>query len=288
MFDQLCIVGVGLIGGSVARAARAKNLCRNIIGVGRSEASLQRAVELGVIDEWTLSIEEAVRKSDLVILCTPVGSFQSLFELMKPVWRSDAIYTDVGSTKLSVVQAIQAVFGEVPANFVPAHPIAGSENNGVDASTVTLFQNRRVILTPTDTTSEDRLRACVAFWKSMDAEVSVMTVDHHDTVLAATSHLPHVLAFALVEMLRSKDDEQEIFKYAAGGFRDFTRIASSDPTMWADICMANAGQILSLLREFKLSMDVVSDCLDQADRTRLLAFFEDAKAARQQYLNVLN
>lgn len=288
MFDRLCIIGVGLIGGSVARAARQNGLCGSIIGVGRHAESLNHAKTLGVIDDWSLSVEEAVSQSDCVVLCTPVGTFEGLFRAMQPVWNRQALYTDVGSTKQSVVDAACAVFGRVPDNFIPAHPVAGSENNGVDASTAELFRNRRVVLTPVPDNSESRVLTCQQFWQSMGAEVSTMSVQHHDVVLAATSHLPHVLAFALVEMLRSKDDEQEIFRYAAGGFRDFTRIASSDPTMWADICMANAGPIQHLLDEYKLSMDRISDCLKNADRDTLLAFFEDAKAARQQYLNVLN
>lgn len=287
MFERMCIVGVGLIGGSVARAARSRGLCQTIVGVGRSQASLQRALDLCVIDVAEQDVVKGVQGADLVVICTPVGAFETLFRQLKPVWSQDALYTDVGSTKSSVTAAVEAVFGAVPENFVPAHPIAGSESNGVEASMVDLFVGRRVILTPDAGTAPNALQRCEQFWSQLGAEVSSMSVDHHDAVLAATSHLPHVLAFALVELVRSKDDEREIFKYAAGGFRDFTRIASSDPTMWADICMANADKISGLLEEYKHSIDQLGVCITERNHDKLMAFFEDANAARQQYLDVL-
>ncbi|PCI16663.1 MAG: prephenate dehydrogenase [Piscirickettsiaceae bacterium] len=287
MFNKMCIIGVGLIGGSIARASRKNKLCKSIVGVGRHLENLEKAVELGVIDSYTTDIERAVIGADLVVVCTPVGSFTDVFTSLKLNWSEDCLYTDVGSTKGSVVNALQQVFAELPANFVLAHPIAGSENNGVEASIDSLFSAKRTIITPIGSvTNDSAIQQCKKWWEGMGASVTEMTVEHHDEVLAATSHLPHVIAFALVELLRNKEDKKDILKYAAGGFKDFTRIASSDPDMWADICMANANQIVGLLDEFQKLNQGISSLIESGDRQGLRDVFKSAQTTRNNYLKL--
>lgn len=290
MFKRLCVIGTGLIGGSIARAARAKGLCHSIVAYGREKnlPNLQRAKALGVIDAFYTDIAAALDGVDLVMIATPVGTMQNIFELLKPHWNPQTIYSDAGSTKGSVVAAAQAVFGQVPNNFVPAHPIAGAERSGVEASMPDLFQNRRLIITPlsdTDTAAVDKL---TTFWQRIGSSVSVMSVEHHDTVLAATSHLPHILAFALVGLLGRKDEQREIFKYAAGGFKDFSRIASSDPTMWLDICLANKNEIIPLIQQLKDELSNIEQLLVNDQAEKLFDTFTYARNARQRFLDTLD
>ncbi|MDD5631576.1 MAG: bifunctional prephenate dehydrogenase/3-phosphoshikimate 1-carboxyvinyltransferase [Methylococcales bacterium] len=287
MFDRLCIIGVGLIGGSIARAARKYGLSKNIIGYGRQQdqQNLEIAKRLGVIDEHYSEIEQAVQDADCVVIATPVASTESIFALLKPYWADQTIYTDVGSTKGSVVSAALKVFGAVPDNLVPAHPIAGAELSSVEASVDDLFLNKRLIITPLSHTRTEALHKIQYFWERCGSIVSVMDVKHHDSVLAATSHLPHILAFALVDMLGHKDEQSEIFKYAAGGFRDFTRIASSNPDMWRDICSANKNEIIPLLQQTREQLDKIQRLLENDDSQQLLTLFAYANTARQRFLN---
>lgn len=287
MFDSLCVIGVGLMGGSLARAARHYGLVKRIVGFGREidKKNLQKAKDLGVIDDYYLQIEEAVQGVDCVLIATPVAALQNIFELLKPYWSEHTIYTDVGSTKASVVNAAEHVFGVIPSNLVPAHPIAGAEQSGVEASFYDLFLNRKLIITPLTNTDINAVNKIKLLWERCGSDVSVMTVDRHDEILAATSHLPHILAFALVDMLGQKDQQSEIFKYAAGGFRDFTRIASSDPTMWRDICLANKSEIIPLLQQTKEQLDKIQALLEADDGQQLLSIFAYANSARQRFLN---
>lgn len=287
MFDRLCIIGVGLIGGSIARAARLNGLSQTIVGFGRPEdlANLQTAKQLGVIDEYYLDLAEAVNNVDCVVIATPVASIKAIFTFLQPLWSAQTIYTDVGSTKGSVLVAAEQVFGEIPPNLVPAHPIAGAEQSGVEASLDDLFVGKRLIITPTDNTSPQALQAIKTLWEKLGSLVSVMDAKHHDEVLAATSHLPHLLAFALVDMLGRKDEQNEIFKYAAGGFRDFTRIASSDPTMWLDICLANRDELIPLIEELKTELGVIQNTLQNQNGQQLFQTFTYAKNARQRFLD---
>jgi prephenate dehydrogenase len=290
VFKRLCIIGTGLIGGSIARAARAQGLCQEIVAFGRekNQPNLQLAKDLGVVDQFYTNISAALESADLVIIATPVGSMQSIFELIKPFWNATALYSDAGSTKGSVVSAIEAVFGHVPNNFVPAHPIAGAERSGVDASNAELFINRRLIITPLNNTDPQAVEKLTRFWEQIGSSVSEMSVEHHDTVLAATSHLPHILAFALVGLLGHKDEQREIFKYAAGGFKDFTRIASSDPTMWLDICLANKQDIIPLIRQFKAELSNIEQLLVDDQSQQLFDTFTYARNARQRFLDTLD
>lgn len=290
MFERLCIIGVGLIGGSIAKAARAQGLCKQIVALGREKnlPNLQRAVELGVIDAFYTDAAQAMAGTDCLIICTPVGSMRAIFEQLKPYWNPNLLVSDGGSTKGSVVDAARAVFGEVPSNFVPAHPIAGAERSGVEAAMVDLYQNRRLIITPLPNTDAAAVEKLSEFWRRIGSSVSVMSVEHHDTVLAATSHLPHILAFALVAMLGRKDEQREIFKYAAGGFKDFSRIASSDPTMWQDICLANKQEIIPLIQQFKAELGNIEQLLQLDDAQALYEAFSYAKQARQRFLETFD
>lgn len=284
MINRLAIIGVGLIGGSLARAARRAGVCRVIVGGGRDEAQLRRAVELGVIDRYDMDIAVAVRDADMVVVAVPLGAMEAVLRRIAGQVRPDTVITDAGSAKGSVVAAARAAFGEVPPGFVPGHPIAGTEKSGVEASFAELFEGRRVILTPLPNTSAQALAAVHALWQQVGAEVVEMDVAHHDEVLAATSHLPHVLAYALVDTLVGMDASEEIFRFAAGGFRDFTRIASSDPAMWRDICIANRTALLMVLERFRAELSSLTAAIEAANGEHIVSVFSRAKAARDRYM----
>ena len=286
MFKKLCVIGVGLIGGSIAKAARANGLAETIVGFGRIDdvENLQLAVDLNVIDAFYTDIEPAIFAADCVIIATPVAATKNVLQMLKPLWSENTIYSDVGSTKGNVIEAAKSVFGNVPDNFIPAHPIAGAEQSGVKAALVDLFLNKRLIITPLENTNSNTLNKVQQFWENCGALVSIMDVQKHDNILAATSHLPHLLAFALVDMLGQRDEQEEIFNYAAGGFRDFTRIASSDPTMWAAICAANKTELLPLLEQFKNELSKVQNLIETDDYTKLFDLFAYANNARSRFL----
>ena len=287
MFKKLCVIGVGLIGGSIAKAARANKLAQTIVGFGRLDdvENLQLAKDLNVIDEFYTDIEAAILDADFVVIATPVAATENILKLLKPFWSAQTLYSDVGSTKGNVIEAAKAVFGFVPDNFIPAHPIAGAENSGVQAALVDLFLVKRLIITPVENTNMIALEKLETFWEKIGALVSIMDVQQHDNVLAATSHLPHLLAFALVDMLGQRDEQEAILKYAAGGFRDFTRIASSDPTMWTAICEANKTELLPLLDQFKTELSKIQQLLESESYDQLFELFTYAKTARQRFLN---
>ena len=283
MIQRLCIIGVGLIGGSLARALRQANACEEIVGAGRDPAHLQQAVDLGVIDRFDTDIAAAVKDADMVFVSVPVGAMAAVFSALKDNLSDSAVLTDGGSAKGSVIAAAEQAFGQVPAQFVPGHPIAGTERSGVAASIPDLYRERRVILTPLALTDREAIARVRAMWEATGATVTEMDPTHHDEVLAATSHLPHVLAFALVESLARLHDKREIFEYAAGGFRDFTRIASSDPDMWRDICLANADAILAMIERFSTDLQVLADAVRDHDSDRLAQIFTAAKQARDGF-----
>ena len=292
MISRLCIIGVGLIGGSIAKAARKQGLCREIVGVDADAANLARAMELGVIDtgfaaNTAADFATGAKGADWVIIATPAGSAAQIFAALAPVWSAQGIYTDVGSIKQSVVCAARNAFGNMPVNFVPGHPIAGAERSGVEAASADLYFEKRVILTPTEETAPNAVRQVGDFWTALGASVSLMEPLHHDQVFAATSHLPHVLAYALVHMLGRMDEQEEIFQYAGAGFRDFTRIASSSPEMWRDICRLNSAQIIPLMRSMGDELKHVASLMgaDSIEPTdQLLAYFAESRNARQRFL----
>jgi prephenate dehydrogenase len=283
MINRLSIIGVGLIGGSLAQALKRAGYCAEVVGGGRDEQQLQRAVKLGVIDRYEKDPARAVIDADVIVLAVPLGVMEGVLRTIAPFIKPDAVITDVGSAKGSVVAAAQAVFGAVPVNFVPGHPIAGTEKSGVEASLPDLFQQRRVILTPLPQTAAAALAQVRTMWEQAGAEVVEMSVEHHDEVLAATSHLPHMLAFALVDTLARMHEQAEMFRYAAGGFRDFTRIASSDPVMWRDICLANRDAIVTMIDRFQGDLVVLREAILEGDVKRIEAIFSRAKAARDRY-----
>ena len=285
LIRRLAVIGVGLIGGSLARALRAAGEVGEVVGCGRGRPNLEQAVELGVIDRFSQDIGEAVQGADLVFLAVPLGAMESAFMAMRDRLEPGAVVTDGGSAKGSVVAACQAAFGELASCFVPGHPIAGTEQSGVAASFPELYRNRRVILTPTELTSRQALTMVEAMWRTCGAEITSMSVQHHDEVLAATSHLPHMLAFSLVDSLARLKEHDDIFRYAAGGFRDFTRIASSNPVMWRDICIANRAALSDMMERYIAEMGELAQAVRQGDGDHLLEIFARAKAARDRYID---
>lgn len=284
MINRLAIIGVGLIGGSLARALRLAGACREIVGGGRDQQELEKAVALGVIDRYDTDLTRVVDGADMVVVAVPLGAMAAVFRAIAPALMPNAVLTDVGSAKGSVVTAAQQVFGEqLPAGFVPGHPIAGTEKSGVEASFAELYRGRKVIITPLESSSADAVGQVHTMWRATGAEVVDMSVEHHDQVLAGTSHLPHVLAYALVDTLARLDDQREIFQYAAGGFRDFTRIASSEPRMWHDICIANKQQIVSMLERYQQDLAMLTSAIQNEQSDRILDTFRRAKDARDYF-----
>ena len=280
MINRLALIGVGLIGGSLARALRDAGHVREVVGYGRGLANLQRAVELGVADRIETSLSAAVRDADMVVLATPVGSMAEILSAIAPYLAKQAVVTDVGSVKGTIAAAARAALGAKLSGFVPGHPIAGTERTGVEASFSSLFVGRRVVLTPLPETSAEAVTRVRTMWQAAGADVVSMSVEHHDIVLAATSHLPHLLAYALVDMLARLDDSREIFSFAAGGFRDFTRIASSDPVMWRDISLANRDCDPDMLKKYRAEVDGLITAVAAGDGEKLQSLFARAKVAR--------
>ncbi len=285
MIRRLAVIGVGLIGGSLARALRAEGAVGEVVGCGRGVENLETAMRLGIIDHYSHDIGAAVEGADMVFLSVPLGAMRAAFEAMRGRLATDAVVTDGGSVKGSVVRDCREVFGEIPAWFVPGHPIAGTENSGAEAAFADLYRRRRVILTPLPRTAPAALTRVEAMWRVCGADIVEMSVAHHDEVLAATSHLPHMLAYTLVDSLARMKENDEIFRYAAGGFRDFTRIASSNPVMWRDICIANSDAIGEMLEAFASELTELSDTLKRGDSDHLLKIFSRAKAARDRFVD---
>jgi prephenate dehydrogenase len=280
---KLSVIGLGLIGGSFARALRAAGAVSEVVACGRNPDALARAIELGVADRVTTDPADAVRDADVVVLGVPLSAMRDLMAKIAPALPAHAIVTDVGSTKQSVIADAAASLGDALSRFVPGHPIAGTERSGVEASFAELFHERRVILTPIDTTDPTATETITALWRKAGATVTQMTAQHHDRVLALTSHLPHVLAFALVDRLSQMQEQDEIFAYAAGGFRDFTRIASSDPVVWRDICLNNRSALLDALQAYRDELDELTQALRNHDGAALEALFARAKKARDDH-----
>ncbi len=280
---KVAIVGVGLIGGSFALALRGAGRVQEFIGVGRSHANLDRALALGVID-GTASLAEAVRGADLVFLAMPVGATAMVLDAIAPHLGPRTLVTDAGSTKRDVVDAARAALGAHFSRFVPGHPIAGAEQSGVDAARAELFTGKRTVLTPV---AETDARACDAvreLWRRCGATVHEMSPGAHDEVFAAVSHLPHLLAYALVHDVATHSMADLLFEYAASGFRDFTRIASSHPEMWRDICMANRSALLAELSRFESVLADARRLLEAQDAAGLERLFDGARRARDGWL----
>jgi prephenate dehydrogenase len=280
MINRLAVIGVGLIGGSLALSLKSKGAVNEVIGYSRSENARQEALALGVIDKAADSIAEAVAEADVIFVAVPMGAMAAVFADMSQHIRPEAIITDGGSAKAQVVLAAREALGNNFKQFVPGHPIAGTEKSGPSAAFATLYEDHRVVLTPVSDTDPAATAKIKAMWQLTGAEVFEMNVEHHDTVLAATSHLPHVLAFNLVGMLAQRDDCDEVLRYAAGGFRDFSRIASSDAVMWRDICLGNKQAILDLLDEYHQGINKIEQAIKEEDGEYLIEVFARAKKAR--------
>ncbi|PAU54932.1 bifunctional prephenate dehydrogenase/3-phosphoshikimate 1-carboxyvinyltransferase [Pseudomonas sp. PIC25] len=287
ILGRLVVVGLGLIGGSFAKGLREKGLFHEVIGVDLDPESRRLAVELGVVDRCETELAAACQGADVIQLAVPILAMEKLLAQLAGLELGNAVLTDVGSAKGNVVRAAQQSFGGMPARFVPGHPIAGSEQSGVEAAKSGLFQRHKVILTPLASTDTDALALVDRLWRELGADVEHMEVGHHDAVLAATSHLPHLLAFTLVDSLAKRNENLEIFRYAAGGFRDFTRIAGSDPVMWHDIFLANREAVLRTLDDFRGDLDALRAAVDAGDGHQLLGVFTRARVAREHFSKIL-
>jgi len=290
-FNKLVIFGVGLIGGSLARALRERGDvagARTVIGVGRSPASTARALELGVIDGTAAlsddaALSAALAGADLVLLAAPVAQTQPLLERIAPFLDPDTIVTDAGSTKSDVVAAARAARGDRIRPFVPGHPIAGRESSGVDAALPDLYVSRNVVLCALPENRPDTVERVAAMWRATGAAVHAMTPAQHDRVFASVSHLPHLLSFALVEQILNSPDAALKFSFAAGGFRDFTRIAASSPEMWRDICVANRAALLDELDGYTAVLAQLRAAVEAADGAALEAVFARSREARTEW-----
>jgi 3-phosphoshikimate 1-carboxyvinyltransferase len=284
---RLVVIGLGLIGGSFAKGLRERGLFREVIGVDLDPESRRLAVELGVVDRCEVDLLAACQGADVIQLAVPILAMEKLLTELAKLELGTAVLTDVGSAKGNVVRAARLAFTGKAVRFVPGHPIAGSEQSGVEASNAQLFRRHKVILTPCEQSDEPALALVDALWRELGADVEHMEVEHHDQVLAATSHLPHLLAFTLVDSLAKRSENLEIFRYAAGGFRDFTRIAGSDPVMWHDIFLANREAVLRTLDVFRDDLDALRDAVDAGDGHQLLGVFTRARVAREHFGKIL-
>lgn len=280
----LCVIGIGLIGGSLARSLRKHDWCQSIVAIDTNQNALEQALALKLIDQGYTEISQCPIVPDVIVIAVPVLRVAEVFKQLES-WLSEcAAITDVSSTKQNIIDDYLKIYSDKePSCFVPAHPIAGSECSGVEASVEDLFENRKVILTPIHNTREDSLELVTQMWQQAGAHIELLSADEHDKILAATSHLPHAIAYSLVHCLSTHKHTDEIFRYAAGGFADFTRIASSDPVVWREICLANRKQLLAALEHFDSSLQRLRDSLKDGDGDAIQQIFSEAKAARDRY-----
>ena len=281
IFEELAIIGVGLIGSSIARAARRRHAARRIVLADHSVGVLERAKALGLGDVVTDDVARAVRSADCVILCAPVGANEAIGRLIAPALKQGAIVSDVGSVKGAVIAALEPILPK-HARLVPAHPVAGTEYSGPDAGFATLFMNRWCILTPPERTDAEAVSKMRAFWEALGAHVETMSPTHHDLVLAITSHVPHLIAYNLVGAAADLEEvtQSEVMKFSAGGFRDATRIAASDPTMWRDVFLNNREAVLEMLGRFNEDLTALQRMIRRGDGDGLHALFTRTRAIR--------
>jgi len=280
---KVVIFGAGLIGGSFALGLKAARAVEEVVGFGRTPATLREAQSLEVIDRAGINPAHEIGDADLVLVATPVAQMPQIFERIVPYLGPNTIVTDGGSTKGDVVAAARAAFGERIAQFVPAHPIAGAENSGPAAARYDLYQGKKVVVTPLPENSDDALDRVKRAWSRCGADIYELTPEHHDRVFAAVSHLPHLLSFALVHDLAVREDAETFFTFAASGFRDFTRIAASHPEMWRDICLANREALIGELDSYRRQLDELRAALAAADGQRLEEVFGLARQARRAW-----
>ncbi|MFP6802645.1 MAG: prephenate dehydrogenase/arogenate dehydrogenase family protein [Pseudomonadales bacterium] len=282
-FRQVSVIGLGLIGGSIAAGIKQQGLASSVCAWDANAASLALGHDLGIIDSIAADIHEATAQADLIILAVPV---QSMEQVLRDIDLKDQVITDVGSVKGIAVEAARLVFGKLPENFIPGHPIAGSEKQGVVAADPNLFRQHKVILTPEEASNPAAIARVEKLWRGLGADVVRMSVSHHDDVLAQTSHLPHLLAYALVDTLSAGGDSLEVFEYAAGGFRDFSRIAASDPTMWSDIFQANKEPLVQALDQYLLKLETLKQLIESGEADQIKDLLSRAKVARDHFSNI--
>ena len=282
MISKITIIGVGLIGGSLARALKEKNLAKVIFGYGRDQSRLEGAQKSNVIDDFSTSIKEAIVDAEIIVIATPVGTFQSILRKIQPIVSSNVIITDVGSTKTDIVNSVNDVLRAKSSCFIPAHPIAGKEKSGFEVSDAKLFEGKKVIITPQENNLSESIKTIEKMWKSVGAEVDFMSSESHDNLLGMTSHLPHMLAFSLVNYLVDQNPTASI--YAGGGFKDFSRIASGDAVMWRDICLQNKDQIISHLKGYQSTLNDLLDAIDDENTEKLDHLFTTAKKTRDSWI----
>lgn len=289
-FKKVAVIGMGLMGGSFAAALKRKNLAEAISGYDLNTDNLVKAQQGALIDSQATSIQQAVEGANLILIAVPVLAIERVLVAVKDsgclAAKIKPLITDMGSVKSIVIETAIKVFGALPDTLVPGHPIAGSEKHGVQAADPDLFSGHKVILTPAATTSADALKAMENLWQHLGSEVIQMDAAHHDQVLAQTSHLPHLLAYTLVDTLSNQPDGREIFQYAAGGFRDFSRIAASDPTMWRDIFKANREPVLEILEKFTADLESIKELIRTGQTDVLAEKFARAKEARDYFSQI--
>lgn len=282
MIKKITIIGVGLIGGSLAKAIKNNNLAEVVFGFGRNLSRLEVAQKSNIIDQYSIDISEALDGASIVVIATPVGTFESILRELKPYITEGMIITDVGSTKTGIAKSAREILVEMASCFVPAHPIAGKEKSGFESSDAELFLNKKVIITPLEINTDKTINSLKKLWEEVGADVDFMSAESHDELLGMTSHLPHMLAFSLVNYLITQNPSASI--YAAGGFKDFSRIASGDAVMWRDICLNNRDQIIAHIKSYQETLSALVDAIDNQDKDKLESFFRDAKTTRDSWV----
>jgi prephenate dehydrogenase len=287
VLNKVVIFGVGLIGGSFALALKHARAATTIVGMGRSQQALERALELGIVDQVGASVGDAMRGADLVLIAAPVAQTERILASLLPYLEAGTVVTDAGSTKSDVVAAARRALGDRVAQFVPGHPIAGRESNGPDAAIVDLYRGKKAVLTPLAVNTQAAVERVGAAWSACGAIVHKLTPQEHDQVFAAVSHLPHLLAYALVDDIAAKPHSGLLFQYAASGFRDFTRIAGSSPEMWRDISLANRDALLGELDAYLAQLTGLRAMLAAGDGAGLEAVYANAQRARQRWIDAI-
>ena len=282
MINKITIIGVGLIGGSLARALKERNLAKVVFGYGRDQSRLEEAQKSNIIDASSTNIKEAIDDANIVVIATPVGTFEGILRQIEPLISSNVIITDVGSTKSDIVNIVNDVLRDKSSCFIPAHPIAGKERSGFEVSDSKLYDGKKVIITPQETNSPESVDVIDQMWKNVGADVDFMSPESHDNLLGMTSHLPHMLAFSLVNYLVDQNPNASI--YAGGGFKDFSRIASGDAIMWRDICLQNKNQIMNHLKGYQSTLDDLLEAINDEDSEKLGQLFTTAKKTRDSWL----
>ena len=282
MFNKITIIGLGLIGSSIARAIKKNRLCKSLVAHDKSKIVLKKILKLKITNHTEPNLKKSVQDSDLVIICTPLGTYKNIVSIIKNYLKKTCILTDVGSAKIFVTNTVNKLINKNTI-WIPAHPVAGTEQSGTEAGFADLFKNRWCIITPVSKKNPNALKKLNNFWKRIGSKVQHMSAEHHDKVMAITSHIPHLIAYNIVGTAANleQDTKSEVIKYSASGFRDFTRIASSDPTMWRDIALNNRKQILHMLEKFNLDLSNLKRAIIKKDGNKLFKLFSKTKKIRQ-------